>query len=161
MTNPGELIDSLVLAYQRVPEFVQEHGGDPAKIIAYVGKYPEQSSLARAIYGMTVPGTMIVYDGFQPGRTGGMVWAHRVRIIHRCRPGVEEDTARAYLTALWLLVNGKPNGQELRMIDFEVHPNFDSMEVPSLNRQSLIVDQAGNAIDYFELLVTMKEKGDY
>lgn len=162
MTNPGSLVDALVQSYRLIQDLVQELDGDSSRIFAYLGHYPGQSNLARAIYDMPPQSVMVAYQGFQGGQTGGSVWAHRISVFCRLRASVEQDTGTSYFQMLHLLVSGKPANQDLRMVDYEFHPNFDSMvDLPSLARQSLMVDQSGNAIDYYEMSVICREKGEY
>jgi len=160
MTNPGNLIDGIVTGLRAVADLVTEHGGDAQKISAFLGFYPDGACLARAVYEMHVPGTLVVYQGYGPGGAGN-TWHHRVSLIHRPRRSTDNDTASTYLKSLWLFTNGTPAGQSQRLIDYEFHADYESMLPPVLSRQTMIFDEKGAAIDYFELQMQIPEKGDY
>lgn len=160
MTNPGNLIDGIVSALRSVPDLVAEHGGDANRIAAFDGFYLAQPTVALAVFEMPIPGTLVVYQGFGPGGVANR-WHHRVSLFHRQRPAAEIESATTYLAALWLLVNGVPAGQTQRLVDYEFHGDYDSMLPPTLARRTMLLDQAGGAVDYFEVQLAVPEKGDY
>lgn len=161
MLNPGTLVSSVVAALRDIPELIAEMGGEANRIYSFYGQFPTEASLARAIWTMPRPAVMVAYDGFGPGRRGGEVWKHRMSIYLRLRETAPDDSPEAHYRALWLLVNGVPtSGDGLRMLYATIHPDCDPMDVPSARRQTLVIDDAGTTMDYFEFAMTLTEKGD-
>lgn len=161
MLNPGTLVNSIVTILRDIPELVVEVGGDASRIYGYYGQFPTEPSLARALWAMQRPAVMVAYQGFNPGRRGGEVWKHSFSIYLRLRETSQADPPEAHYKALWLLVNGVPaSAGGLRLLNAVIHADCDPMDVPSAQRQTMVIDDAGSSIDYFEFSFTLTEKGD-
>jgi len=161
MINPGVLTRDLVTALRSIPELVAEVDGDATKIRAYIDRYPGEASIARAIWKLENPGILVMYQGYGPGRAKqNETWRHQVAIYLKLRgleTGQDEST---YYKGIWLLVNGVPSAGALRIADTEVNADCFQMDVPSCNRRSLLIDDRGTTIDYWEFQATFTEKGD-
>jgi hypothetical protein len=65
-----------------------------------------------------------------------------------------------HYAALHLLVDGIPTGGALKLLNMEINSGCDGMDVPRFERQSLIIDQLGNQMDYWVVRWVLTEKGD-
>lgn len=65
-----------------------------------------------------------------------------------------------HYAALHLLVDGIPTGGALKLLNMELNSGCDGMNVPRFERQSLIIDQLGNQMDYWVVRWVLTEKSD-
>lgn len=161
MINPGVLVAGIVAALRAVPELVAECNHDELRINAYVDRYPDSASIARAVWKMPNPSILIAYQGFGPGRVRAMeTWRHQVTVFLKLRELGPDEASEAYYRALELLVNGVTTVSGQRMLATEVVADCYAMDVPSAGRRSLVIDQVGTTIDYWEFTAVFTEKGD-
>jgi hypothetical protein len=74
---------------------------------------------------------------------------------------VANTSGAKHYSALHLLVDGVPTGSALKLLNMEINSGVSGMDVPRCERQSLIIDQAGNSIDFWVVHWTFTEKGDF
>ncbi len=158
MINPGTLVDAIVAKLRAIPELVAELGGEASRIRAYHYRYPQQASLARAIYEMESPSILVVWRGTDPGMVGrSEVWKHRFSLYLRSREvGEAEPVTAGYYRLVELLTNGVPAGGDgQRMLYTVIDPSCYPMDVPRLVAAA---DLEG--VDYFEVEFSLTEIGD-
>ncbi len=73
---------------------------------------------------------------------------------------VANTSGAKHYAALHLLVDGIPTGSALKLLNMEINSGCDGMDVPRSERQSLIIDAAGNQMDYWVVRWVLSEKGD-
>jgi hypothetical protein len=72
---------------------------------------------------------------------------------------VANTSGAKHYAALHLLVDGIPTGGALNLVDMEINSGCDGMvTVPRFERQSLIIDAAGNQMDYWVCRYVLTEK---
>jgi hypothetical protein len=160
---------ALVSKLQAIPELVLELDGDPDAIIGYYDRacamrLPDGSAPANlrgAIIAMPKPGILIIWEGTGPNGNRGLVWSHRFRLFLRAKPEYSGDTPRGYAALFSLIINGIPQGGDgQKLINTRVHPACDEMDIPSAQRAQLVIDEAGNTLDFFEVSLAFPEVGD-
>jgi hypothetical protein len=62
--------------------------------------------------------------------------------------------------ALHLLVDGVPTAAAQKLLNMEINADCTPMDVPRCERQSIVIDQAGNTLDFWVVNWTLIEKGD-
>jgi hypothetical protein len=163
MLNPNDILAAFVAKLREIPELVLELDGDPANIVAWYDRGCGGSSIGNlrtAIIQMPKPGILVVWEGSGPSGNRGQLWGHRFRVFLRAAPEYAGDSPRGYATLFYWLVNGIPQGEAQRLIDIRVHPSCDQMNVPNAQRSQLVIDEAGNTLDFFEVPITFNEIGD-
>jgi hypothetical protein len=162
VTNPAEIGAGFLAMLKTIPALVTEMGEDEDRIVFYEDVFPGTASKTFAIGQMVPPSILLCFEGTNPGVFNRMeVWRHRFSLL--MRPG-DKGLGDGKATTLWsLLVNGVPTGQaggqSLRMMYVAVHDNCYPMEVPSVQRNSLLVGDAA-IIDYYEAQIVFTEYGD-
>ena len=73
---------------------------------------------------------------------------------------VANTSGAKHYAALHLLVDAVPTSSALKILNMEMNSGVHGMDVPRCERQSLIIDQAGNSIDFWIVHWTFTEKGD-
>jgi hypothetical protein len=155
MVDPSEIANNLVSLLQDIPDLVAELDGDPGRISAYLDSYPRQSNLQLAIHEMPSPGVLVAWQSTGPGNFGGMtVWAHRFTIYLRSA-NVMPGSPGNYFSYFRLLTRGVPVSVGIPLMQVNVHPSCDPMDIPSIARNN---DAEG--LDYFEVAVSFTEIGD-
>ena len=160
MINPGTLLDDIVTQLRLVSALVTEMAGDPDRIAPYYDNYPESTSTTRAIQDMPAPGLLVMYDGTSQGGGRMQPWAHQFKLILKLGEKVSASTGADHYSALHLLVDGIPTGGALKLLNMEINSGCDGMDVPRMERQGLIIDAAGNQMDYWVVRWVLSEKGD-
>ena len=161
MLNGGTLIDAVLRVLRDIPEFVIEMASAEERIIGFYGRFPDQASRKAALLALPRPSVLVLYNGFGPGQRGGEVWKHRLSVWILPRQTLEADAPEAHYKALWLLVNGIPNAAgTIRLLNYEIHPACDPMDVPEAEVQTIALDDFGATLDYWEFNFALTEKGD-
>lgn len=152
MTDPAEIGAGFLAKLRDIAALVAELGGDEDRIGFFEDVFPGTASKAFAIGQMNAPSMMLTFEGTTPGNFNRMeVWKHRFALLMR-------PLGKA--TTLWtLVVNGIPVGETLRMMYLAPHANCYPMDVPSVQRNSLLVGD-GAIIDYYEAQIVFTEMGD-
>jgi len=168
--NPNDILAAFVEKLKAIPELVLELDGDPDNIVGWYDRasgmrLPDgtaPSNLLGAIIAMPKPGVLVVWNGSGPRtvRDLGQIWEHNYRLFLRVKQEYSGDSPRGYGTLFQIIVNGIPQGGTERLIYIRLHPSCDAMNVPSAQRSQIVIDVAGNTIDFFELPVTIPEIGD-
>lgn len=153
MTDPAEIGAGFLANLKLIPEIMAEMDDDEDNIRFYEDEWPTTASKAFAIGQLVPPSMLLCYEGCGPGAFNRMeLWHQRFSLI--LRPKLKAST-------LWYwIVNGIPAGQPLRMLYVAPHANCYRMEVPVLQRNSLLVGD-GAMIDYYEAQIVFPELGDY
>ena len=163
MIEPSQLVDRIVVLLQSIQDLAAAVGG-PQNIRAHYDAYPVQS-LGDAVYEMTPPGILVVWDGTSPAGMGTReVWQHQFRLILRAKTESVAGWAPNGYYRLWkLIVDGVPeagDGSKMRMIE----PMFGVYQIGqmSINRSQLLVDPSTNSVlEFFEVRFALREKGDF
>lgn len=160
MINPGTLLDNIVTQLRLVSDLVIEMGGDADRIAPYYDQYPDSTSVTRAIADMSAPGILVVWDGTAQGGGQMQPWTHQFRLIVKLGEKVAASNGTDRYAALLLLVEGIPTGATLPLKNLEINSGCDGMVLPPrFERQSLIIDQQGNQMDFWVCRYTLTEKG--
>lgn len=156
MIDPAELVNGIITQLRLIPELVVEMGNDTERIYAYHDSFPKRVSLAHAIHTIPTPGIMAVWNGTAPASQGAFdVWKHQVSLYLRSKHEYDGDPATGYYKLFRLIAKGVPAGQSQPMLNVEVHPSCQPMDVPMIQRQT-----DAEALDYFEVPLTFTEIGD-
>ena len=156
MINPSEISDNLVALFRSIPELVAEMEGDPERIQAYHDAYPDRVSAALAMYELSSPGILVIWQGTQPGTFGNSeVWKHQFSLILRARDEWKGEPPAGYYRIFRLLWNGSPDGSAPGLQRAVVHTDCQPADVPTIARAT---PQEG--MDFFEVSVTFTEIGD-
>lgn len=160
MINPGTLLDDIVTQLRLISELVTEFDGDASRIFPYYDNYPTSTSVTRAIQDMPAPGLLVMLEGGGQGGGQMQTWVHRFRLVLKLGEKVSASTGSDHYSALHLLVDGIPTGSALKLLAMQLNSGCDGMDVPRWERQSLIIDQAGNQMDFWDIRWAIPEKGD-
>jgi hypothetical protein len=104
------------------------------------------------------PGSLLViWQGAGPRRLQGATYfQHQFSII------VRAPLSATYGAICALLVNGIDPDTGLKLLHSPIHPSCESMDLdlPIARRQTLLVSQDGETLDYFEFTANLMEIGD-
>ena len=110
------------------------------------------------------PGSILVaWNGTTPRRlTGGALhFAHRFSIYLRAP---EQNSTATYADLFWLLVSAIPAGAPSwsSLLHFQIDPDCYPMDLdlPSAQRNTVVVSADGATLDYFEVQATLVEQGN-
>jgi len=155
MLNPGEIVEALIAKLRAIPELVAEMGGDATRISAYHDHYPKRASLLSAVYEAPHPSILVAWQRTSPGLLGrNEVWKHDFVLYLRAGE-TPESPPTAYYRLFWLIVNGVPAGESVRLLNAQIHASCYPMEAPTCAR---ITDEQG--VDHFVVNLSLKEIGD-
>lgn len=152
MRNPKDVLEALASALRLIPE-VLEAVDSADRIRVYDDVFLAGRQLAAEISNLSVPSILVAYRSTSPGSIARReTWAHQLSAILRVRDP---------LTVFTAIVNGVPSDGTQRLIYRELSAGLHRMETPTLQRQQIITSESPFAtLDYFELIITIKEKGD-
>lgn len=161
MISPGVLVQAIVDAYRASPGVTALIAADD--IAPYFGERAEVPFLLKAVYAIKSSGGILVsWDGFKSG-SGAQdgFYAHRFSVYVKPprRSEIHTNAPSDYYEIFKQLLDAVPSGQSLPLLTYEVVDNgVGSPKEISATRQSMIVDAAGNMIDYFRVQFTLEEK---
>src|ERR1039458_10571555 len=88
-------------------------------------------------------------------------FAHRFSIYLRAP---EQDSTATYADLFWLLVSAKPTGAPSweSLLHLQIDPDCYpmDMDLPSAQRNTVVVSADGATLDYFEVQATLVEQGN-
>lgn len=167
MLNPDDIVSAWVTAFRDVPEIVQELGGNPGSIRGYVDAFPgppEESfggrpSLRRAIQAQEPGSILVVYMGYGPRRLNNAIYfQHRFSFVLRTR---ESDGQNSYGRLAWLMINGvrASGNSSLSLLHTQIVDGCEPMDLdlPSGQRQTMLISPDGETLDYFEMSAFLTE----
>jgi len=156
MLNPSTITDAIVAALQTVPEVVAAMGNDASNIKAYHYLYGPDHRLAEAIYKMSAPSIMVVWDGTDGGNFNGyQIWKHRFNVYMRIGNQTGTETPAGYETLWYHVCNGSVSGgQNIRYTEL-IPGKTDIMDTPTITH---MLD--GEQMDYFCGVFNIPEIGD-
>ena len=150
MVNFIDLTNAIVDTLAKVPELVAALGGDPANIVGYIDRNPDNNSTSLAIYKQK-PGSVLVIWQESVITEGEMeAWLHQFVIFVRASRG------NSPLDLINLIINGVPvPGDGLRWRYCPVMPGVLPAHITPITRP---MDSEG--IDYHSIVCEIKETGD-
>src|SRR5262245_47075245 len=132
---------------------MEELAGNANAVQAYIDTTgTELNSLGRTVYQMPNGSVMVAWTSTGISATTGEIqqWQHVIEIYVRAMK------LSSPLTLLWAVMEGVPEGQDLRWRYLCVNEYVLPPEIGELNR---VIDEEG--IDYFVIRMLFREKGDY
>jgi hypothetical protein len=159
MLNPDDMVAAWCAKLSSIADLVAVLG-DSGAILPYQDRFPDQSNLRVAILQAEPGSILVVWQGSGPGKLNGyIVWKHRFSLYVRAP---ESDGTGSYAKLFWLIVNGVPSGGSLPLLHAPIHDACYPMdlELPTAQRNTLVVSADGATIDYFEIQVSLTEIGD-
>ena len=163
MINPKTILGEWVTALQSCPDLVTAIGGDGNNIRAFMEGLATDNNLRLAILQMPPGSILVAWNGTTPRRlTGGSLhFAHRFSIYLRAP---EQDSTATYADLFWLLVSAIPTGAPSweSLLHFQIDPDCYpmDMDLPSAQRNTVVVSADGATLDYFEVQATLVEQGN-
>lgn len=155
MLAPETIQNALVSKLRAIPELVALFG-DGNQISAYIDQFPGKIDVLEAVRAQEEGSLLVVWQETSPGQINRReTWRHRFSLFLKPRGKVSD--------AWYWIVQGVPaNGDGLKMLYTEsLNPALNRINTPAIRRQFLTVDAAnGVVIDYFEINITIDEKGD-
>jgi hypothetical protein len=162
--NPRTILGEWVTALQSCPDLVAAlGGGDPANIRAFMEGLATDNNVRLAILQMPPGSILVAWHGSAPRRlTGGTLhFAHRFSLYLRA---AEQDSGGTYADLFWLLVSAIPAGAPSwsSLLHFQIDPDCYPMDLdlPSAQRNTVVVSADGATLDYFEVQATLVEQGN-
>jgi len=163
MLNPKTILGEWVTALQNVPDLLTALGGqNPSARIQYYtenalvfGKQT-QNNTRLAILAMPLGSVLVAWQGTRPGRLGTMaVFVHEFSLYLRA----PETPSVGYEDLFNCIVNGLPNKSTLPMLHTPIDVNCEPMDfyLPTAQRNSVVVSEAGATFEYFEVRVPLIE----
>lgn len=158
MLNPDDLVAAWITALQSVPDLASALGGENgAGVAGYIDAFPQSNNLVRAIKEQAPGSLLVIYMGTTKTRVGTAIqFSHRFTFVVRAPEG------GSYGAIFNAFVNGKPDGSDLPLLHYDIHPSCYPMDfdLPSSQRNSLLVSVDGATLDYFEFSASLVERGD-
>lgn len=113
MLDPDLVLESVVSAFQAIPEVVAEMAGVPSNIYGHRYLYGTEDSLARTVFQRTAPSICVAYMDLIWGKfSGAEMWKHRLEVYLQPRNAVPALPNNAPTPAsgphLWWLLMNKP-----------------------------------------------------
>lgn len=156
MIDPSTLTDGVVTALQSIPDLVTAMNGDQTRIYAHHYLYGQEYRFAEALYKVTPPSILVVWEGTFGGNFDGQtIWKHHVALYLRTANVANAETPTSYEHLFWLIVNGPVFGGPANIRQSHVIPEVDIMDTPSATH---MVDEDG--MDYFKVEMSFPEIGD-
>lgn len=156
MLAPETIQNALVDKLRAIPALVALFGGNAANISAYIDQWPGKIDVLESVRAQEEGTLLVVFQETSAGQLNRReTWRHRLSLYLK-PSGKMSD-------AWYQIVNGIPtNGDGLKMLYTDsLNPALNRINTPSIRRQFLTVDAAnGVVIDYFEINITIDEKGD-
>lgn len=152
MQNPKDVLEALASALRLIPAVADAvEGGDRVRV--FDDTFLAGRQLGAEIVNMPVPSMLVAFSATSPGLISRReTWAHQLSVILRVHDPLSVFTA---------IVNGVPSDGTQRLIYKELIAGIHRMETPTLQRRQIVVSESPFAtVDYFELIITIKEKGD-
>lgn len=157
MIDPTTLTDAVVTTLQSIPDLVTAMNGDQNRIYAYHYLYGSDHRFAEALYKITPPSILVVWEGTLGGNFDGQtIWKHKIGCYMRTSNVANAETPTSYEHLFYLIVNGPVFGgpQNIRGIDV-IAGKVDIMDIPQAIH---MVDEDG--MDYFKVELVFPEIGD-
>jgi hypothetical protein len=160
MINPKTILAEWVTALQALPNLVRALG-DASNIQFYsenrvvFGK-KTKNNIRSAILSMPTGSIMIVWNGTVPGRLGGaQVFKHKFSLYLRA----PEVLNVGYEDLFTWIVEDIPANSALKMLHVAIDPACEPMdfELPSAQRNTVVVSDDGTTFEYFEVPVSLIE----
>jgi hypothetical protein len=161
MLNPGELLDAVVSTYRATPDLVAALGNDASRVSAFIDRYPSDGLLL-FIWDKMKPGDLlIVYHGSQLVTLSGYsLRRHLLSAVWRPPSLGGSPTSSDAYAVLPLLQDGVPTGRSVSPLYFGVLDTCQPMSVHTQMRKSIVINERGATLDYWESSFTINEIGD-
>ena len=163
MINPNTILGEWVTALQSCPDLVTALGGDSNTIRAFMEGLAEHNNLRLAILKMPPGSILVAWNGTTPRRLSGgaLHFAHHFSLYLRA---AEQDSGGTYADLFWLLVSAIPTGAPSwsSLLHLQIDPDCYPMDLdlPSAQRNTVVVSADGATLDYFEVQATLLEHGN-
>jgi hypothetical protein len=131
--------------------------GDRAPVLA------TDNNLRLAILHMPPGSILVAWNGTTPRRLAGgaLHFAHRFSLYLRAP---EQNSTATYADLFWLLVSAIPTSAPSwsSLLHFQIDPDCYpmDMDLPSAQRNTVVVSADGATLDYFEVQATLVEQGN-
>jgi len=161
--NPKTILGEWVTALQSCPDVVAAIGGNADNIRASLEGLTADNNLRLAILQLPPGSILVALNGTTPRRlTGGALhFAHHFSLYLRAP---EQNSVATYADLFWLFVSAVPTGSQSwesllhSQIDPDCYPM--DMDLPSAQRNTIVVSADGATLDYFEVQATLVEQGN-
>lgn len=155
MVNPQELLEALVTKLRDISDLVGELNGKEENIYAYYDRFPDRTSLERAISLIKAPAIMVAWQGTDVTSEQISHWRHYFSLYLRAKKETN-DPPDGYFLLYRLICKGVPAGGDGQPFMYTtVHASCLPPDIPPIQRRS---DAAG--VDYFEVSIALIERGD-
>lgn len=159
MLNPKLLTNAIVSSLQGITALVAAMNGDASRIQAHHYLYGAEFRIEEALYKLTPPTILVVWEGTQGGNFSGyQIWKHRFCCYIRAANVAGQSNPTTYEDLWWLICNSpvstvSPGTINLRYIN--IYSGVDIMETPSIVH---LKDE--DRMDYFAGHFVLPEIGD-
>ena len=155
MLNPADLLTAVVARLRDIPELVAVLDGDANNIYAYSDAFPTAANFREALIIQRRPSIMVMWQETGPGAWAkNEVWKHRFSLFIAASNGISP------FALMQLLVSGVPAALGVRMLNAQIHASVLPMDTPRFSRGFLVTDVTGSTLDYYEMSLTLTERGD-
>lgn len=148
VVDPFELLEEYLLRLQGIPELVATVGNDPDAIKLQ----DREGDLAGYIEGLRPPSLLIYWDGIQPTRFPNR-FKYQVGIVLRLK-----YPAQAF-QALTQGISNYSGSDGLPMLVSTIHPRFDPMELPSVERLQIPVGDRSRVLECMVFKTSFSDRG--
>jgi len=161
--NPKTILGEWVTALQACPDLVTAIGGTASNIRAFMEGLATDNNLRLAILQMQPGSILVAWNGTTPRRLAGgaLHFAHHFSLYLRAP---EQNSTATYADLFSLLVSAIPSGGESwqSLLHFQIDPGCYPMDLdlPSAQRNTVVVSADGATLDYFEVQATLVEQGN-
>jgi hypothetical protein len=160
--NPKTILGEWVTALQSCPDLVTAIGGDADNIRAFM-----EGLATTTISGWPSPdaarldpGCVERHDAAAAHRRCAALRASLLDLPARA----EQNSTATYADLFWLLVSAIPTGAPSwsSLLHFQIDPDCYpmDMDLPSAQRNTVVVSADGATLDYFEVQATLVEQGN-
>lgn len=153
MTNPGVLLDSVVVSFRGINDLVNDHfDEDESRIFGYRDRYATEANLQKAIMNAEKPSILVAYMGLVPGVRETMdVDDHKFAAYMRAPDDASQDH---YYGMMQKIVDGTAAGGVAWRYS-EIHENCYPPSKITFKR----IVNAPDDLDLWELSFVLTEYG--
>lgn len=149
VTDVSELRGALVDQMRGIPQLISLLADNPANIEEYVES--SRGDLAAEIRKLAPPRLLVYLSGIVPSGK------FPARFVVSFGVAIRADNATGVFAAMLSGVSEASGTDGQPLLVSTVHPAFDPMDIPSLERRSIAVDET-RAFDFFEAVISFRDK---
>lgn len=159
MIEPTQLLTAMAERLRAIPELVAALNGDGGKIEVYQGECNAQPSLFRKVFSLGYPSCLLVWRGAKIVGAGiESEWEHDISAVVKIQ-ATERGRDDQHYAIIKHLADGKVSGEDIPWWYSESDDEAHQVIPQKVLRQSLVVDQQGTTVDYFEMTFSGRDKG--